>query len=113
MSPERRDIGDTTNHRRRLPDRGRGFKPRGNISSPTEHVGTLAGTAATPEKRRHKTTSEENKQFDPGGKGEKAPLWNAAVTLPFLFCGELWAMGGSLLVLRVFCLYFVCALFSK
>ena len=75
-----------------------------DISSPTEHVGTRAGTAATPAKRRHKTTSEENKHFDPGGKGEKAPPWNAAVTLPFLFWGEL---GGSLLVLRVFCLYFV------
>ena len=36
----------------------------GDISSPTEHVGTRAGTAATPAKRRHKTTSKENKQFD-------------------------------------------------
>ena len=44
-----------------------------NISSPTEHVGTRAGTAATPAKRRHKTINEENKQFDPGGKREKAP----------------------------------------
>ena len=32
-----------------------------DICSPTEHVGTLAGTAATPEKRRHKTSSKENK----------------------------------------------------
>ena len=88
---------------------------RGNICSPTEHIGTRAGTAATPEKCRHKTTSEDNKQFDPGEKGEKAPLWNAAVTLPFLFCGERWAMGGSLLVLRAFCLCFVflSVLFSK
>ena len=39
-----------------------------DISSPTEHVGTRAGTAATPEKCRHKTTSEESNQFDPGGK---------------------------------------------
>ena len=46
----------------------------GNIFSPMEHVGTRAGTAATPEKCRHKTSSEENKEFDPGGKGEKAPL---------------------------------------
>ena len=53
--------------------------------------------------------SEENKQFDPGGKGEKASLWNAAVTLSFFFCGERWAMGRSLLVL---CIYFVCALCS-
>ena len=54
--------------------------------------------------------SEENKQFDPGGKGEKAPLWNAAVTLSvfLFFWGERWAMGGSLLVLCVF----VCALCS-
>ena len=79
-----------------------------DISSPTEHVGTRAGTAATPEKRRRKTTSEENKQFDPGGKGEKAPLWNAAVTLCF-WGVKCWAMGGSLLVLRVFCMCFVCA----
>ena len=92
---------------------GVGSNQRRNISSPTEHIGTLAETAATPEKRGHKTTSEENNQFDPGGKGEKAPLWKAAVTLPFLFCGERWAMGGSLLVLRVFCLCFVSALFSK
>ena len=82
---------------------GVGSNRRRNISSPTEHVGTRAGTAATPEKHGDKTTSEENKQFDPGGKGEKAPLWNAAVTLPFVLCGECQAMGGSLLVLRVFC----------
>ena len=75
-----------------------------DISSPTEHVGTRARTAATPAKRRHKTISEENNQFDHGGKGEKAPPWNAAVTLAFFFWGE-W--GGSLLVLRVSCLCFV------
>ena len=32
-----------------------------DISSPTKNVGTRAGTAATPAKRRNKTTSEENK----------------------------------------------------
>ena len=51
--------------------------------------------------------SEENKQFDPGGKGKKTPLWNAAVILSFFFWRERWGMGGSLLVLRVFCLCFV------
>ena len=84
-----------------------------DIFSSTEHVGTRAGTAATPEKRRHKTTDEENKQFDPGGKGEKVPLWNAAVTLPFFFWREL---GGSLLVLRVLlsvCVLFLAVLSSK
>ena len=50
-----------------------------NTSSPTElaknttTVADISSTAATPENRRHKTSSEENKQFDPGGKGEKAP----------------------------------------
>ena len=53
---------------------------RENISFPTERVKsrrTAADTsppAATPSKRRHKTSSEDNKQFDPGGKGEKARL---------------------------------------
>ena len=44
--------------------------------------------AATPPKRRHKTSSELNKPFDPGGRGEKAPPWNAAVSLPFFSWGE-------------------------
>ena len=59
-----------------------------DISSPAEHVGTRAGTAATPAKRRRKTTSEENKQFHPGGKGDTAPLWNAAVILSFFSGGS-------------------------
>ena len=57
-------------------------------------------------KDKHKS-SEEKKQFDPGRKGEKAPLWNAAVVLSFFFLGERWAMAGSLLVLCVLCLCFV------
>ena len=76
-----------------------------DTSSPTEHVGTLAATAATPENRRRKTSSEQNKQFDPGGKGEKAPPWNAAVSLLFFFWEEL---GGFLFVLCASC--FVSAL---
>ena len=74
-----------------------------DISSPAEHVGTLAGTAATPENRRHETSSEVNKQLDPGGKGKKAPPWNAAVTL-LSFLGR----AGRLLV-RASC-FSVCAL---
>ena len=80
----------------------------GNISSPMESVDTRASekststatvadvpsTAATPPKRRHKTSSEENKQFDPGGRGEQAPPWKAAVPLPFFSWGE----AGRLLV---------------
>ena len=69
----------------------------GNISSPMESteratrtrtVARIFSTAATPPKRRHKTSSEENKQFDPGGRGEQAPPWKAAVPLPFFSWGE-------------------------
>ena len=57
----------------------------------------------------HKPRSEENKQFDPGGKGEKAPPWNAGVTLlSFLGRARRLLACASLSVL---CLYFVCALF--
>ena len=69
----------------------------GNISSPMEStkratstatVVDILSTAATPPKRRHKTSSEENKQFDPGGRGEQAPPWKAVVPLPFFSWGE-------------------------
>ena len=58
-----------------------------NISSPAERekstttAADISSKAATPPKRRHKTFSEQNKQFDPGGSGEKAPPWNAAVII--------------------------------
>ena len=75
-----------------------------DTSSPTEHVGTRAGTAATPAKRKHKTTSEENKQFDPGGKGEKAPLWNAAVILSSFSGGSVGPWEARCLCFVFFCL---------
>ena len=84
-----------------------------NNSSPTERTkdtktfADIFSTAATPLNSRHKTSSEKNKQFDPGGKGGKAPPWNTTVTLLF-FWGEL---GSSLLVLRIFCLCSVCVCF--
>ena len=55
---------------------GAGSSKKENISSSTERatstvtVAGISSTAATPSKRRHK----ENKQFDPGGRGEKARL---------------------------------------
>ena len=101
---------------------GVGSNQRGNIFSPTtESVDTRAGNkstrtiadispkAATPENRRHETTSEENKQLHSGGKREKAPPWNAAVTLLF-FSGESWEAPCLCFVL---CLYFLCALLPK
>ena len=67
----------------------------GRTPSPPERATTRMVTAAdiplaaaTPPKRRHKTSSELNKPFDPGGRGEKAPPWNAAVPLPFFSWGE-------------------------
>ena len=91
---------------------GVGSHQGGDVSSPTvEHVGTRAvRTTAdiTFLQQSHKPRdedigSEENKKFDPGGKGEKASLWNVAAIL-FLFWGKRWVVGDSLLVLRVFCL---------
>ena len=89
---------------------GIGSNQGGDISSPTEHVGTGAGTAATPAKPRDKTTSEENKQFDPDGKGEKAPLWNAAVIFVFVFLGR--ALGHGRLVVFASCYVSLCACLS-
>ena len=89
---------------------GMGSNPRGDISSPTEHVDTRAGTAATPAKPRDRTTSKENKQFDPGGKGEKAPLWNAAVILSFFFLGG--ALGHGRLVVSASFSLSLCACLS-
>ena len=81
------------------------------IPSPTESVDTRADKStrisadSTFLQQGHKPRSEENKQFDPGGKGEKAPPWNAAVPLLFFFLGEL---GDFLFVLCASC--FVSAL---
>ena len=115
MSPERGDTGPRTNHRLRLLDRGRGFKPRRKrFSTTTESGDTRAGNKSTRItaditflQQGHKPRSEENKQFDPGGKGEKVPPWNAAVTL-LSFSGESWeapclCFGFSVSTLFVLC----------
>ena len=69
----------------------------GNISSPKST--TIMGDI-TFLQQGHKPRSEENKQFDPGGKGEKAPPWNAAVIL-LSFSGKSWEAP---------CLFSVCSL---
>ena len=86
---------------------------RGENISSTERgtrmvtVADISSIAATSSKRRHKTSSEKSNQFGPGGRGEKAPPWNAAVPLPFFFWGE----AGRLLVYFVYAL-FVCLFFQ-
>ena len=87
----------------------------GRIPSPTESEDTRAdkSTKITADfiflQQGHKSRSEENKQFDPGGKEEKAPPWNAAVTL-LSFSGESWE---ATCLFSLLCLCFVCALFPK
>ena len=71
----------------------------------TATIADISSTAATPENRRHKTTSGENKQFDPGGIGAKVPPCNAAVTL-FSFSGQSWeapCLCFSVCALSVLC----------
>ena len=81
-------------------------------------VADIPSIAATPPKRRHKTSSEENKQFDPGGSGEKASPWNAL----YLYLSFSWGEAGRLVVclsvaklggfLSVFSALCVCSVFS-
>ena len=81
-------------------------------STSTRTFADIFSTAAIQENRRRKTPSQQNKQSDPGGRGEKALPWNAAVTLPFFSGGEL---GSSLLVfcLCLFLLLLCVCLFSE
>ena len=82
---------------------------QGGKISPTERAKSTRITAdITFLRQSHKPRSEENKQFDPGGKGEKAPHWNEAVTL-LSFSGE----SCEAPCLCFVCLCFVHALFSK
>ena len=94
---------------------GVGSSKERNIATSTTTVSGISSIAATPPKRRHKTSSEENKQFDPGGRGEKASPWNAAVPLPFFFWGKAGRLlvclsgaklGGFLSVLSMLCFFF-------
>ena len=69
-------------------------RKKGNISSSTERatrtvtVAGISSIAATPSKRRHKTFSEENREFGPGGQGEKARLGTRLYST--FFSGESW-----------------------
>ena len=69
-------------------------RKKGDISLSTERatrtvtVAGISSIAATLSKRRHKTSSEENRQFDPAGQGEKARLGTRLYST-FFFWGEL------------------------
>ena len=87
-------------------------------STSTRTFADIFSTAAIQENRRHKTASQQNKQFDPGGRGEKAPPWNAAVPVPLfswgeagrlLICLSVAKLGGFLSVFSALC---VCSVFS-
>ena len=123
MSPERGDIGDRMNHRRRLFARWHGSNQGGDTSPPTERVGTRADTATTPanssntifmeasRKPEDKDKgSKENKQFDPVEKGQKPPPWNAAVMVLFSFLGG--TLGHGRLAVCASCSLSVCACLS-
>ena len=73
---------------------GVGSSKERNIATSTTTVSGISSIAATLSKRRLKTFNELNKPFDPGGREEKAPPWNAAVPLPFFS----WSEAGRLLV---------------
>ena len=101
-------------------------KERNIATSPTTTVAGISSIAATPSKRRLKTFNELNKPFDPGGRGEQAPPWKAAVPLPFFSWGETGRLlvclsgaklGGFLSVClgrscKASCLFRLCSVFS-
>ena len=80
---------------------GVGSNLGGDTSSPTECVGMRVASEITtapaasntvflkPRRKPNdkKTSSEENKQFDPGGKGGEPPPWKAAVLVASSFLG--------------------------
>ena len=123
MSPERGDMGARTNHRQGLLARGHGFESGGRHFS-TYGTRWYASRYSydtgkfikhhLPEGNRKPEDkdkgSEENKQFDPGGKGEKPPPWNAAVMVSFYFMGG--TLGHGKLAVCASCSLSVCACLS-
>ena len=59
-------------------------------STSTRTFADIFSTAAIQENRSLNTFNELNKPFDHGEREEKAPPWNAAVPLPFLFLERSW-----------------------
>ena len=93
---------------------GVGSSKERNIATSTTTVSGISSIAATLSRRRLKTFNELNKRFDPGGREEKAPLWNAAVPLPFfswseagrlLVCLSVAKLGGFLSIFSALCVF--------
>ena len=86
---------------------GVGTRPDSKITTaPTATNTTLLQARRKPNDK--KNLSKENKQFDPGGKGEKPPPWNAAVmALLFFFLGG--TCGHGMPVAWAPCSLSVCA----
>ena len=125
MSPE---LGDRTNHCRRLLARWCVFEFGGKHFSPTERIiGTRTGSGTTTPEPNQKslpirqrelkdkyTTNEQNKQFDPGGKGEEIPPWKAGVPVFYSFSGGNSGPGCPLLVSRALLLVcFLCTVLIR
>ena len=103
---------------------GMGSNQGGDTSPTTECVGTRAGTTTTPANSLSTTFlkasrqpidnekgSEENKQFDPGGEGEKPPPWNATVIVLLFFFLE-GTLGRGMPAVCASCSSYVCAFLS-
>ena len=63
-----------------------GNRPNSESTTPPSASNTIFLQASCKPEDKEKG-SEENKQFDPGGEGEKPPPWNAVVTVLFSFLG--------------------------
>ena len=78
-------------------------------STSTRTFADIFSIAATPPKQRHKTFDEDNKQFDPGGQGEKARLGTRLYST--FFSGESWEAPCLFSVCASFCCCSVCVCF--
>ena len=95
----------------------------GNISSPMESteratrtrtVARISSTAATPPKRRHKTSQRRKQAVRPGWKRRAGPALESGCTSTFLFlercweasCLSVWGGAARLLLCLVYALFF-------
>ena len=90
---------------------GRPSTPTESVDTQTSEKSTRITADTTFLQQGHKPRSEENKQFDSGGRREEAPLWKAAVAL-LSFSAESWE-ASCLCFVCFFCLCSVCVCFPN